>query len=90
VTGLLSAWIVSMGILSWDQVTKDRQAPVPGTLVAASVVFALLGFVSEVAPTPAALMGWGLVAAQAIAFGTKKAGANTATTKAGATAAANV
>jgi hypothetical protein len=85
-TGLLSAWIVSMGIISWDQITQDKHAPVPGTFVAASLVFALLGVVGEWNSGVAAITGWGLVTAQAISYATNKSKAAAA---AASTAAAN-
>jgi hypothetical protein len=91
-SGLLSAWLVSMGILSWKQVTQEHEPPVPGSLVAVSLVFALLGIVGEWNSGVAALTGWGLVTAQAISYAKNKSTttANTATTPAGATAAANL
>lgn len=88
--GVMSAWLVAMGVVSWDQITQDHEAPVPGRLVSVSLLYALLGIVGEWNSGVAALTGWGLVVALAISRAKAKTSANTATTKAGATAAANV
>ena len=69
--GLLSAWMVSLGIVSWDQV-KAKHLPVPGSLVGVSIVFAFLGLVGEWNSRVAAVAGWGLVVAQAISIASGK------------------
>lgn len=65
--GLLTAWLVSMGLSSWTQL-KNGQIPIPGTLVGVSVVYIALGAVSEWSEGVATLAGWGFVAAQAISL----------------------
>lgn len=60
-TALLSAWLFGMGIITWRFVTKKHQPPVPGTLLSASGLFALLALLAEYeAAAPAAVaLAWG-------------------------------
>src|ERR1700722_19406347 len=48
--GITLAWLAGLGIITWRSFTKDHHAPVPGTLLSASVLFALLAMVAEYQP----------------------------------------
>jgi hypothetical protein len=58
---LTAAWLFGLGLISYRYISRDHQPPVPGTLLAASGLFALLALVAEYQPAaaPAALAGWG-------------------------------
>lgn len=58
--GLVSAWLFGMGIITWRFVAKQHQPPVPGTLLSASGLFALLALLAEYeAAAPAAVtLAW--------------------------------
>ncbi len=65
--GVLLAWVVAMGITTVDSFRAGRGAPVPGARVGDGVLFAGLGLLPEVAPTPATLAAWGFLIAAVIA-----------------------
>lgn len=59
--GLVSAWLFGMGIITYRFVIHQHQPPIPGTLLSASGLFALLALLAEYeAAAPAAVaMAWG-------------------------------
>lgn len=58
---LTAAWLFGMGLISYRNIARNHQPPVPGTLLAASGLFALLALLAEYQPAaaPAALAAWG-------------------------------
>jgi hypothetical protein len=48
--GITMAWLIGLGIISWRSVKADHHAPIPGTLLSASVLFALLALAAEYQP----------------------------------------
>ena len=58
---IATAWLFAMGLISYRFIVKRHQPPIPGTMLAASGTFALLGLVSEYGPAApaAALAAWG-------------------------------
>ena len=58
--GLVSAWLAGMGIITWRFVAKQHQPPIPGTLLSASGLFALLALLaeSEAAAPAAVTLAW--------------------------------
>jgi hypothetical protein len=58
---IATAWLFAMGLVSYRFIVKRHQPPIPGSLLAASGTFALLGLVSEYGPAApaAALAAWG-------------------------------
>jgi hypothetical protein len=48
--GITMAWLAGLGIISWRSFQKDHHAPIPGTLLAASALFALLALAAEYQP----------------------------------------
>lgn len=65
--GVLLAWLTAMTISTVDSFRAGKGAPVPGVLVGDGVIFAVLGLLAEVAPTPATLAAWGYLIAALIA-----------------------
>lgn len=59
--GIVSAWLVGEGIIFWRAWKSDQRFPVPGQLIAASFIFALLAILaeSEQARGLATTMAWG-------------------------------
>lgn len=59
--GIVLAWAVGLGIMTWREAQKFGKPPVPGTVLAASVVFAALAFLAEypAATRAATLAAWG-------------------------------
>jgi hypothetical protein len=47
---LILAWALGEGIIVWRSAVKDHQPPVPGQLLAATGLFALLALVAEYEP----------------------------------------
>lgn len=61
--GLASAWLVGTGLVIWRQVHAEHHMPVPGTLLAVTGIFALMGATAEVFPQTKTLItvtAWGL------------------------------
>ena len=60
--GITLAWLIGLGIIGWRSVEKDHHAPIPGTLLAASGLFALLALAAESPPArgPATAAAFGL------------------------------
>jgi hypothetical protein len=48
--GIILAWMVGEGIITWRSVVKDHKPPIPGDLLAATGLFALLALVAEYQP----------------------------------------
>jgi len=59
--GILLAWLVGLGIISWRDVRVNHGPPIPGQLLGASGLFALLSLLAEYEPAAglAAMLGWG-------------------------------
>jgi hypothetical protein len=62
VRGLLAAWAVGLGVLTWQELRQARRPVPPGRYLAASGVFALLGLLATYQPAAgaAAVAAWGL------------------------------
>ena len=60
-SALTAAWLFGLGLITYRSISRQHQPPVPGTLLAASGLFALLALVAEYQPAAgaAALAGWG-------------------------------
>ena len=59
--GLILAWAIGEGIIVWRSAYKEHKPPVPGQMLAATALFALLAVLAEYEPARAA--------ATAMAFG---------------------
>jgi len=59
--GLILAWAAGLGIIAWRDIAKNHGPPVPGQLLGASGLFALLGVLAEYPPATqaATLLAWG-------------------------------
>lgn len=59
--GILLAWLVGIGVITWRGVAKYHKPVSPGQYMAASGVYVLLAVVAEWQPaaTVATLMAWG-------------------------------
>jgi hypothetical protein len=59
--GIVLAWALGMGVIVYRSAARDHHIPVPGQLLAASGLFALLGIVAEYGPARpvAAVAAWG-------------------------------
>lgn len=76
-TGLLAAWGVEAGIVTYRSFRTQQRPPLPSDFVATFILFGTLGLVAE-SPTlaPAAtLVGWGVVLATVLNLGPFEAGA---------------
>lgn len=58
--------MTAMTISTVNSIRSGDGLPVPGILVGDTVLFALLGLLSEVAPAPAAIAAWGFIIAQVL------------------------
>lgn len=56
-----AAWLFGMGLITYRYVAKQHQPPIPGSMLAASGLFALLALVAEYPPAAgaAAAAAWG-------------------------------
>jgi hypothetical protein len=52
--GVILAWAAGMGIITWRSVVTDKSPPVPGQMLAATGLFALLALIAEYQPAEAA------------------------------------
>lgn len=68
--GLLSAWAVQSGIVTWRAFKRDQRAPLPSEFVAVFILFGTLGLLAEVPNMKgtAAVTGWGIVLASAFSL----------------------
>lgn len=59
--GIVLAWAVGLGIMSWRTVQEFHRPPVPGRILGASAVFAGLALLAEYEPAArfATLAAWG-------------------------------
>ena len=59
--GLVLAWAVGLGILTWRTAQEFHKPPVPGRLLGASMVYVLLALLAEYEPAKraAVLAAWG-------------------------------
>lgn len=60
-TGMVLAWLTGLGVMSWRTAQEYHRPPVPGRILAASVVFAALALLAEYEPArrAAVLAAWG-------------------------------
>lgn len=85
--GLVLAWAVGLGILTWRTAQEYHKPPVPGRLLGASMVYVLLALLAEYEPAKraAVLAAWGFNVAvlfkagpaalvSTAGFGTKQSG----------------
>lgn len=69
--GIVLAWAVEAGIVTWRAFKRDSRAPLPSEFVATFVIFGTLGVIAE-SPTarPACTVtAWGIVIATALNLG---------------------
>ncbi len=59
-TGLILAWMVGEGIMTYRIVTQQSRPPLPGELLASSGLYVLLGFLAEAQSELASLLAWGI------------------------------
>ncbi len=64
--GLFTAWMASLGLVTWRTFSTQKRAPLPSEMAATIVVYGTLGVLGGQAETPAAIFGWGLVLAALI------------------------
>lgn len=59
---LTAAWLFGLGLITYRNIARNHQPPIPGQLLAASGFFALLALLAEYPPAAgaAALTGWGV------------------------------
>lgn len=63
---LAGAWLAATGLVIWRQVHGNPHLPVPGTLLAVTGVFAILGAAGDAVPAARPVItvtAWGLVVA---------------------------
>lgn len=56
---IVLAWGVAVGIITYRTVKTQHRPPMPGTLLASSGLFIVLGLLSGPAPELAGALGWG-------------------------------
>jgi hypothetical protein len=82
--GLVLAWLIGEGIITWRAVAQQHRPPAPGQMLAASALFALLAVLAEYEPArgPAILFAYGidLAVLMKVLPGTAAAPVNNATT----------
>lgn len=57
--GLMTAWLVGEGLVTYRVVKAHQRPPTPGELLYSSGLFVLLGLLGEAYPGLATLMAWG-------------------------------
>lgn len=59
--GIILAWAVGLGLVSYREIKQHHMPPVPGKLLAASGLYALLALVADYQPATgvATLAAWG-------------------------------
>jgi hypothetical protein len=60
---LFTAWLASLGLITWEAVRQYKRPPLPGEVAATVVVFGTLSLFEGDAAPVAALFGWGVVVA---------------------------
>ena len=48
--GIILAWLAGEGIITWRSITKEHKPPIPGDLLAATGLFAVLALIAEYQP----------------------------------------
>lgn len=61
--GLFTAWMASLGLVTWRTFSKEKRAPLPSEMAATIVIYGTLGVLGGDAERPAAIFGWGLLLA---------------------------
>lgn len=57
--GLIVAWLVGEGLMTYKDVKKNKRPPLPAELLASSGLFVMLGILGESAPKLAVTLAWG-------------------------------
>ena len=70
-TGLILAWMVGEGIMTYRVVTQNHRPPLPAEILGTSGLFALLALLGEAQPQLAALLAWGFDLAAFMAVASK-------------------
>lgn len=52
--GMVVAWLAGMGIITWRSIACEKHPPIPGQMLAASGMFALLSLLAEYQPAAGA------------------------------------
>lgn len=84
-----AAWLFGMGLITWRYVARQHQPPIPGSMLAASGLFALLALVAEYQPAAgaAAAAAWGFDLAALLGLFPESVAGPTGKTQASKTAA---
>lgn len=61
--GLTTAWLGAIGLVTWRAFQRNHRPPAPSELAATVIVYGTLSLISGDAAKPAAVFGWGLLAA---------------------------
>jgi hypothetical protein len=59
VKGLIVAWLVGEGLMTYKDVKRNKRPPLPAELLATSGLFVVLGILGESAPKLATTLAWG-------------------------------
>jgi hypothetical protein len=59
VKGLIVAWLVGEGLMTYKDVKRNKRPPMPAELLATSGLFVMLGILGESAPKLATTLAWG-------------------------------
>lgn len=57
--GLIVAWLVGEGLMTYKDVKRNKRPPLPAELLATSGLFVVLGILGESAPKLATTLAWG-------------------------------
>lgn len=74
-SGLILAWLVGEGLMTYNDVAEQKRAPLPADLLSTSGLFVLLAVLGEKAPTLATTLAWGFNLAAFMSIMTNKAAA---------------
>lgn len=66
--GLILAWLVAEGIISYRSITAAKRPPMPGALLGASGLFVALALLAEAQPKLATMFGVGVDIAAVLAL----------------------
>lgn len=71
-TPIILAWLVGEGLMTYNDVTKQKRPPLPADLLSTSGLFVLLALLGESQPKLAATLAWGFDAAAFLVLWEKK------------------
>lgn len=57
--GVIVAWLVGTGLMTYKDVKQNKRPPLPAELLAESGLFVVLGLLAEAQPKLAATLAWG-------------------------------